>query len=88
MTVSFINLSIDIFYIDSADIRGKTRCEDLVLKSHATSNSQIKQVQEELRSKDEIINQFLILLSKITNTELQSKNDVVNKLIDTPVASN
>ena len=33
----------------------KSRCEDVVVKSNATLNSQIKHLQEELRSKDEII---------------------------------
>ena len=44
--------------------------------------------QEELRPKDEIINQTLALLGNITNAELQSKNDIVNKLIDASIASN
>ena len=57
----------------------------MVAKSGATLSSQIKYLQKELRSKDEIINQTLTLLSNITNTELQSKNDIVNKLIDASI---
>ena len=30
----------------------------------------------------------MTLLSSLTNTELQSKNDIVNKLIDASIASN
>ena len=66
----------------------KSRHEDLVVKSNATFNSQTKHLQEELKSKDEIINQTLILLSDITNTVIQSKSDIVNKLIDASFASN
>ena len=43
----------------------KSRCEDMVVKSNATLNSQIKHLQEELRSKDEVINQTLTLLTLI-----------------------
>ena len=60
----------------------------MVVKSNTSLNSQIKHLQEELRSKDEIINQTLALLSNITNNELQSKNDTVNKLTDALIASN
>ena len=74
--------------LDSEFTFFKSRCEDLVVKSSATLNSQIKHLQEVLRSKDEKINQSLTVLNNITNTELQSKNDVVNKLIDASIASN
>ena len=60
----------------------------MVVKSNTSLNSQIKHLQEELRSNDEIINQTLALLSNITNNELQSKNDTVNKLTDALIASN
>ena len=56
--------------------------------SRAKLNSQIKHLQEDLRSKDELINQNLTLLSNINNTKLQSKSDIVNKLIDASIASN
>ena len=65
-----------------------SRCEDLIVKSAPTLNSRIKHQQEELLSKDEIINQTLALLSNITNTKLQSKNDIATKLIDDSIVSN
>ena len=65
-----------------------SRCEDLIVKSAPTLNSRIKHQQEELLSKDEIINQTLALLSNITNTKSQSKNDIATKLIDDSIVSN
>lgn len=65
-----------------------SRCEDLIVKSDPTLNSRIKHLQEELILKDEIINQTLALLSNITNTKLQSKNDIATKLIDDSIVSN
>ena len=66
----------------------KPEFEDLVIKSNAKFNSQIKHLQEQLRPKDDIINQTLALLSNITNIEVQSKSNIVNKLIDASIASN
>ena len=66
----------------------KPRYKDLVIKSNAKFNSQIKHLQEQLRPKDEIINQTLALLSNITNIEVQSESDIVNKLTDASIASN
>ena len=40
----------------------KSICEDLVIKSDAMLNSQIKHLLEKLRSKDEIINQTLAFI--------------------------
>ena len=40
----------------------------------------IKHLQEELKSKDKIINQTMTLLKNITNTDLLSINNIVNKL--------
>ena len=37
----------------------ESRCEDLIVKSDTTLNSQIKHLQGELRSKDEIIKLWL-----------------------------
>ena len=45
-------------------------------------------MQEQLRPKDEIIHQTLALLSNITNIEVQSESDIVNKLKDASTATN
>ena len=61
---------------------------DSAFKSFKSTYEESRSKQEELRPKDEIINQTLALLGNITNAELQSKNDIVNKLIDASIASN
>ena len=46
-----------------------------------SSNDQIEHLQEELKSKDKIINQSLNLLDTDISTELQSRTNIVSKII-------
>ena len=59
----------------------KCKCEDLIEKSITRYDRQILHLQDELKSKDKIINQLLTTLGNITNTELTSKENIINKLI-------
>ena len=53
----------------------KSRCKDLFVKSNATLNSEIKHLQKELKSKDEIINHTLTLFCNITYTENKNNSE-------------
>ena len=47
-----------------------------------SSNDQIEHLQEELKSKDETINESPNLLDTDTSTELQSRTNIVSKIIE------
>ena len=47
-----------------------------------SSNDQIEHLQEELKSKDKIIKQSLNLLDADISTELQSRTNIVSKIIE------
>ena len=72
--------NIKILFDNEFDIF-KSRCKDLVSKSNTWFDDQIKHLQEELKSQYKIINQTL-LDNTSTNTKLQSRTNIVNKLID------
>ena len=50
--------------------------------ARASSNDQIEHLQEELKSKDKIIKQSLNLLDADISTELQSRTNIVSKIIE------
>lgn len=47
-----------------------------------SSNDQIEHLQEELKSKDKTINESPNLLDTDTSTELQSRTNIVSKIIE------
>ena len=49
-------------------------CEDLIKKSSAGNNKIIGQLQDELKSKDHIINSILTTIGDLTSSELKSKD--------------
>ena len=61
----------------------KSKCEELVETPSLRYNKQIDHLQNEIKSKDKIIDQLLISLTNLTNSELESKNRIIHKLIDT-----
>ena len=60
----------------------KVKCEELIKESTSRQNDQISNLQEQLKSKDKEIHQLLALLGTVTKSELESKNAIINKLID------
>ena len=58
------------------------KCEELIKESTSRQNDQISNLQEQLKSKDKEIHQLLALLGTVTKSELESKNAIINKLID------
>ena len=50
--------------------------------ARTSSNDQIEHLQEELKSKDKIIKQSLNLLDTDISTELQSRTNIVSKIIE------
>ena len=71
---------IEIF--DAELVNFKAHCEDLVKKSCADYNKIVDQLQDELKSKDHIINKLLTTIGDLTSTELKSKDNIINKLIN------
>ena len=59
----------------------KSKCEDLVQASSVRYNKQIDHLQNELKLKEKIIDQLLKSLRNLTNSELESKNNI-HKLFD------
>ena len=59
----------------------KSKCEELVQTSSVRYNKQIDHLQNELKTKDTIIDQLLKSISSLTNPELESKNNI-HKLLD------
>ena len=60
----------------------KSKCEDLVQASSVRYNKQIDHLQNELKLKEKIIDQLLKSLRNLTNSELESKNNIIHKLFD------
>ena len=71
---------IEIFNTELANF--KAQCEDLVKKSCADYNKIIGQLQDELKSKDYIINKLLTTIADLTSSELKSKDNIIHKLIN------
>ena len=74
------NIIKEIF--DSEFTIFKSKCEELVQTSSVRYNKQIDHLQNELKTKDKIIDQLLKSLSSLTNSELESKNNIIHKLLD------
>ena len=60
----------------------KVKCEELIKESTSRQNDQISNLQEQLKSKYKEVHQLLELLGTVTKSELESKNAIINKLID------
>ena len=60
----------------------KSKCEDLVQTTSVRYNKQIDHLQNELKVKEKIIDQLLKSLRNLTNSELESKNNIIHKLFD------
>ena len=60
----------------------KSKCEELVQTSSVRYSKQIDHLQNELKTKNKIIEQLLKSLSSLTNSELESKNNMLHKLLD------
>ena len=66
---------IEIF--DAELVNFKAQCEGLVKKSCTDYNKIVDQLQDELKSKDHIINKLLTTIGDLTNSELKSKNNII-----------
>ena len=66
---------IEIF--DAELVNFKAQCEDLVKKSCADYNKIVDQLQDELKSKDHIINKLLTTIGDLTSSELKSKDNII-----------
>ena len=71
---------IEIF--DAELVNFKAQCEDLVKKLCADCNKIVDQLQDELKSKDHIINKLLTTIGAVTSTELKLKDNIIHKLIN------
>ena len=71
---------IEIF--DAELVNFKAQCEDLVKKSYADYNKIVDQLQDELKSKDHVINKLLTTIGDLTSLELKSKDNIIHKLIN------
>ena len=71
---------IEIF--DAELVNFKAQCKDLVIESFADYNKVICQLQEELKSKDHIINKLLTTIGDLTSSELKLKDNIIHKLIN------
>ena len=60
----------------------KINVEDLVKKPCADYNKVIDQLQDELKSKDHIINKLLTTIGHLTSSKLRSKDNIIHKLIN------
>ena len=60
----------------------KSKCEELVQTSSVRYKKQIDHLQNELKTKEKIIDQLFKSLSSLTNSELESKNNIIHKLLD------
>ena len=70
---------IEIF--DAKLFNFKAQFGDLVKKSCTDYNKIIDQIQDELKSKDHIINKLLTTIGDLTTSELKSKDNIIHKLI-------
>ena len=71
---------IEIFNTELVNF--KAQCEDLVKKSCADYNKIIGKLQDELKSKDNVINKLLTTIGDLTSSELKSKDNIIHKLIN------
>ena len=71
---------IEIFNTELVNF--KAECKNLVKKSCADYNKIIDQLQDELKSKDHIINKLLTTIGDLTSSELKSKDNIIHKLIN------
>ena len=77
------NLRKNIIEISDTElVNFKAQCEDLVKKSCADYNKVIGQLQDELKSKDHIINKLLTTIGDLTSSELKLKDNIIHKLIN------
>ena len=60
----------------------KSKYEELVQTSSIRYNKQIDHLQNELKTKEKIIDQLLKPLGGLTNSELESKINIIHKLLD------
>ena len=60
----------------------KSKYEELVQTSSIRYNKQIDHLQNELKTKEKIIDQLLKPLRGLTNSELESKINIIHKLLD------
>ena len=60
----------------------KSKYEELVQTSSIRYNKQIDHLQNELKIKEKIIDQLLKPLRGLTNSELESKINIIHKLLD------
>ena len=71
---------VEIF--DAELVNFKAQCEDLVKRSSVNYNKIVDQLQDELKSKDHIINKLLTTIGDLTNTELKLNDNIMHKLIN------
>ena len=77
------NLRKNIIKIFDAKLTNfKAHCEDLVKKSCADYNKIVDKLQDELKSKDHIINKLPTTIGDLTSTELKLKDNIMHKLIN------
>ena len=77
------NLRENIIKIFNTElVNFKAQCENLVKKSCADYNKIIGQLQDELKSKDNVINKLLTTIGDLTSSELKSKDNIIHKLIN------
>ena len=60
----------------------KYKCEELIESASFRYTKQLEHLQSEIKSKDRIIDQLLNSLTNLTNSEFESKNNIIQKLID------
>ena len=60
----------------------KSKCEELVQTLSFRHNKKIDHLQNELKTNGKINDQFLKSLSSLTSSELESKNNIIHKLLD------
>ena len=60
----------------------KSKCEELVQLSSGRYKEHLDHLQNELKTKNKIIDKLLKLLSSLTNSELEPKNNIMHKLLD------
>ena len=71
---------IEIF--DAELVNVKAECEDLVKISCADYDKIVDQLQDELKSKEHIINKLLTTIGYLTSSELKSEDNIIHKLIN------
>ena len=71
---------IEIF--DAELVNVKAECEDLVKISYADYDKIVDQLQDELKSKEHIINKLLTTIGYLTSSELKSEDNIIHKLIN------